>query len=137
MRVLYTDEENVDGEVHGESDQSISVWSLGRYLIPRLSSSASTSSGTRPFTRTAYIPRTYFDVLCHRATQLSSGFMTAITPSKWVVVHDCILSGAPLNCIISSQFGQPFRRKSAGVWIREHNRHARSAFARGWGGIKA
>ena len=29
-------------------------------MIPRLSSSASTSSGILPFTRTAYIPRTYF-----------------------------------------------------------------------------
>lgn len=31
-------------------------------MIPLLSSSASTSSGTRPFTRTAYIPRTYFAI---------------------------------------------------------------------------
>ena len=42
------------------ASQSCSVWSRGRYLIPRLSSSASTSSGIRPLTRTAYIPRTYF-----------------------------------------------------------------------------
>lgn len=37
----------------------MSVWSRGRYLMFRLSSSASTSSGMRPFTRTAYMPRTY------------------------------------------------------------------------------
>lgn len=42
------------------ASQSCSVWSRGRYLIPRLSNSASTSSGIRPLTRTAYIPRTYF-----------------------------------------------------------------------------
>jgi len=33
--------------------------SLGRYFIPLFSSSVSTSSGTLPLTRTAYIPRTY------------------------------------------------------------------------------
>lgn len=39
--------------------QSCSVPSRGRYLMFRFSSSASTSSGIRPLTRTAYIPRTY------------------------------------------------------------------------------
>jgi hypothetical protein len=42
--------------------QSCSVWSRARYLIPRLSSVSSTSSGMRPRTRAAYIPRTYFAV---------------------------------------------------------------------------
>ena len=89
-----------------EATQSISVWSLGRYLMSRLSSSASTSSGIRPLNLTAYIPRAYFAVhrerlstmpfqksenyvlvLCHLATQELSGSTTAMTPSKYVVVH--------------------------------------------------
>lgn len=44
------------------ASQSWSVWSLCRYRIPRFSRSASISSGIRPFTRTAYIPRAYFAV---------------------------------------------------------------------------
>lgn len=34
-------------------------------------------------------------VLCHLATQLFSGSMTDITPSKYVVVHEAILSELP------------------------------------------
>ena len=69
--------------------------------MPRFSSSDSTSSGIRPFTRTAYIPGTYLagwhgvnadvvdglemtqnsQIRCHLATQLDSGSMTAMTPS--------------------------------------------------------
>lgn len=30
------------------------------------------------------------------------------------------------TCISSSQFGQPYFRKSRGCWMREHRRHARS-----------
>lgn len=39
--------------------------------------------------------RKHVHVLCHRATQLLSGSMTAIAPSKWVVVHDWMRSGYP------------------------------------------
>lgn len=38
---------------------------------------------------------THSHVLCQRATQLSSGLMTAMAPSKWVVVHAWIRSGYP------------------------------------------
>jgi len=87
--------------------------------MPRLSSSASTSSGTRPLTRTAYMPRTFPAVLqleypstgpvklqggdlhvrCHRPTQLVSGSINAIIPSKYVEVQDWIRSGEPFNCM--------------------------------------
>ncbi len=40
--------------------QSMSVWSLGRYLMLLSSNLTSISSGNLPITRTAYIPRTYF-----------------------------------------------------------------------------
>jgi len=152
--------------------QSWSVWSLGRYLIPRLSSSASTSSGTRPLTRTAYMPRTYLagwkisddltgprdaldvHVLCQRATQLDSGSMAAMIPSKYVVVQTAIRSGEPFicqgnswvdviksisirTCMISSQFGQPFFLKSMGCWIIEQSRQALSCFDFACEGIAA
>ena len=42
--------------------QSTSVWSRGRYLMPCDSSSCSTSSGIRPFTVIAYIPRAYLSI---------------------------------------------------------------------------
>jgi hypothetical protein len=100
----------MNGRVAVSAIQSISVWSRGLYLISRLSSSASTSSGMRPLTLTAYIPLAYLAVgqmcqtglklctrgsrgrkgtrikyalvLCHLATQELSGSTTAITPSK-------------------------------------------------------
>ena len=76
-------------------------------------------------------------VLCHLATQLDSGSMTAMTPSKWVVVHVRTRSWDCFICIISSQFGQPFLRKSTGLWMIEQRRQARSWRARALDGIEA
>lgn len=156
--------------------QSCSDPSRGRYLMLRLSSSASTSSGTRPFTRTAYIPRAYFAMTalsghvlyagkrrgltcslppCHpallrvddRNDTLKMSSCARLNPVRIALhlYHLCMLVrhdiGPPLalehTCMSSSQFGQPCLRKSAGVWIIEHSRQARSCFARGWVGIEA
>lgn len=38
-------------------------------------------------------------VRCHRPTQLVSGSIKAIIPSKYVEVHDWMRSGEPFNCI--------------------------------------
>ena len=72
----------------------MSVWSRGRYLIPRFSSSASTSSGTRPFTRTAYTPRTYFATIPQhpsaRIPQATKKTLTRPLPPRHpaLTVHD-------------------------------------------------
>lgn len=38
-------------------------------------------------------------VRCHRATQLRSGSITAMTPSNCVVVHDWMRSAEPFICV--------------------------------------
>jgi hypothetical protein len=87
-------------------------------------------------------------VRCQRATQLASGFTIAMSPSQCVVVHDAMRSCEPRictpvstpgrayacvrktrTCMISSQLGQPARRKSAALWTTAHSRHARRFFA--------
>ena len=84
-----------------------------------------------------YRERKNSPVLCHLATQLLSGSMTAMTPSKCVVVQTWTRSEFCFICMTSSQFGHPFRLKSPGVWMMEQRRHERSPFARGWVGIEA
>jgi hypothetical protein len=76
-----------------------------------------------------------------------------MTPSKYVEVHAFVRSVDPFiwdwstlglrlkkaerTCMSSSQFGQPFLRKSSGCWITEQSRQARSCFDFGSGGIAA
>ena len=45
--------------------------------------------------------------------------------------------GRTVTCMISSQFGQPLRRKSIGVCMIEQRRQARKFFDRACGGIGA
>lgn len=63
-------------------------------------------------------------VRCHLLTQLPSR-TTAITPSYWALVQLVTLSAEPFMRRISSQFGQPSRRKSVDDSRSEHRRQAR------------
>jgi hypothetical protein len=45
--------------------------------------------------------------------------------------------GWSVTCIISSQLGQPLRRKSMGVCMMEHSRQARKFFDLAWLGMGA
>ena len=101
--------------------------------------------------------RCYWQVRCHRATQLASGSTTAITPSNCADVQDRIRSWFILSltrrqykeqqrwgtssesstCRISSQLGQPTLLKSAGFCTIEQRRHARSWRLRAWLGMAA
>ena len=143
--------------------------------MPRFSSSVSTSSGTRPLTRTAYMPRTYFAKTpsvrgpgSENLLRFTSSLPACYPTGLWIDNRDDAikvgrsangntiwgsfhLSGkcesvkrttpvsceATRTCMISSQLGHPFLRKSIGCCMMEHSKHARRCFDLDWEGIVA
>lgn len=99
--------------------------SLDLYLIPRDFISRTTVAGSLPVMEMAYIPLEQRLMRCHFATQLSSGLISAMKPSKFEDVQSYTWSRFCFMRKNSSQLSQPSVSNISKVLTREHTRQAR------------
>lgn len=101
------------------------VISLDLYLIARDFISRTTVAGKRPVMEMAYIPLQQRFMRCHFATQLSSGLISAMKPSKLEEVQSNTWSRFCFIRKNSSQLSQPSDSNISKVLTSEHTRQAR------------
>lgn len=94
-------------------------------MTPILLSSEAIPDGNLPETSIAYMPRTFLLILCHLATQLSSGWHKAIMPLKFAVVQDETRSLWWRRPRYSSQFSQPCFSNWSACLMRWQSKQAR------------
>lgn len=105
---LYTKIKNKNKQQFFKScHQVLSLTSLELQTLPFALNSRTNLGGSEPVTDTAQQPFTFLSILCHLATQLSSGVIKAINPSKLALVHSITTSLLFFMCRNSSQFSHP------------------------------